>query len=256
MIVCQGLNKVIAGSRILEDVTFSSTTGDLVGILGPNGAGKTTTMRILSSYIPPSGGTATVGGFDVVKEAEKVRSIIGVLPESPPLYAELSVAHYIKFIGQLRRLAGKELSIAVDRTIERCRLSERRDSACGTLSKGLRQKVGLAAAIIGDPKILLLDEPTSGLDPHEITEIRALIRELKEGRTILFSSHILSEVNELCDQVVMFVGGKTVLQGRIADLCQETSLEELFLNALKCSKYNQSADSQILEKETGGLTAN
>ncbi|HMO19012.1 MAG TPA: ABC transporter ATP-binding protein [Oligoflexia bacterium] len=232
MIVCKNLSKIAGEHRILENITFSTGTGDLVGILGPNGAGKTTTMRILSSYIKPSGGFATVGGFDVVKEAAKVRSIIGVLPENPPLYGELTVRQYVTFMGQLRGLSGKTLGIEVENTISRCRLSERTDSPCGVLSKGLRQKVGLAAALIGDPKVLFLDEPTSGLDPREITEIRALIRELKEGRTILFSSHILSEVRELCDLVVMFVGGRTVLDGKISDLCKEDSLENLFLNAL------------------------
>lgn len=236
MISCEKVSKNISGTSILEEVSFTAELGELVGILGPNGAGKTTTMRILSTYLAPSSGRVSLGGFDVVKEAEEVRKLIGILPESPPLYDELSVEQYVSFVGRLRGLSGKELRGDLDSILERCRLIEKRKVACGSLSKGFRQKVGLAAAIIGDPKILLLDEPTSGLDPREITEIRTLIRELKEGRTILFSSHILSEISEMCDRVVMFVRGRTVLEGTLSDLTAETSLEKLFLNALSVSE--------------------
>jgi len=236
MISCEKVSKNISGTSILEEVSFTAELGELVGILGPNGAGKTTTMRILSTYLAPSSGRVTLGGFDVVKEAEEVRKLIGILPESPPLYDELNVEQYVSFMGSLRGLSGSELKQNLESTLERCRLLEKRRVACGALSKGFRQKVGLAAAIIGDPKILLLDEPTSGLDPREVTEIRALIRELKEERTILFSSHILSEISEMCDRLVMFVRGRTVLEGTLSDLTAETSLEKLFLNALTVSE--------------------
>jgi ABC-2 type transport system ATP-binding protein len=233
MINCSNLSKRISESVLLEDVSFSAEKGELVGILGPNGAGKTTTMRILSTYITPSSGTAMLGGYDISKEPEKVRGIIGILPESPPLYDELSVRAYIGFIARLREVNAKEIASTVNEVIERCRLTGVSKMSCGSLSKGFRQKVGLAAAMVGDPRVLLLDEPTSGLDPKEITEIRSLIKELKKDRTILFSSHILSEVSELCDKLVFFVRGKTVLEGSLEELTKEESLESVFLHALR-----------------------
>jgi ABC-2 type transport system ATP-binding protein len=233
MINCSGISKRVSESVLLEDVSFSAEKGELVGILGPNGAGKTTTMRILSTYITPSSGTAMLGGYDIYKEPEKVREIIGILPESPPLYDELSVKAYIEFIARLRKVHLKEIASTVTEVIERCRLTGVFKKSCGSLSKGFRQKVGLAAAMVGDPRVLLLDEPTSGLDPKEITEIRSLIKELKKDRTILFSSHILSEVSELCDKLVFFVRGKTVLEGSLEELTKEESLESVFLHALR-----------------------
>lgn len=233
MIECKNITKWVAGKQILKDVSFRADKNKLVGILGPNGAGKTTTMRIISTYLEADSGTVIVGGFDVSRDSDKIRAIIGVLPESPPLYEELKVSSYISFIGSLRGISKNLLKEETDYVIEKCRLKSVSDFPCGTLSKGFRQKVALAAAIIGSPQILLLDEPTSGLDPKEIIEIRSLICELKENRTILFSSHILSEVSEICDEVVFFSGGRTVLNGNILELTKEKSLEKVFLEALE-----------------------
>ncbi len=233
MIKCREVKKSVSGNPVLGGVTFSAGNNQLVGILGPNGAGKTTTMRIISTYLSPDSGSVEVGGYNTTKYPDKIHSIIGVLPESPPLYDELRVSKYISFMGSLRNISGRALSVAVESVIERCRLSAVKDAPCGTLSKGFRQKVALGAAIVGDPKVLLLDEPTSGLDPREIIEIRALIRELKEDRTILFSSHILSEVSEICDKVVFFVRGRTVLEGSVSELTTEKNLEQVFLEALE-----------------------
>jgi ABC-2 type transport system ATP-binding protein len=233
MIECRDVTKFVAGNALLRGVSFQAEEGQLLGILGPNGAGKTTTMRIISTFLAPTSGQVHVGGYDAGSNSDKIRAIVGVLPESPPLYDELRVTKYISFFGCLRNLEGKRLVSAVDEVIDRCRLGVVKNAPCGTLSKGFRQKVALAAAIIGEPKILLLDEPTSGLDPREIIEIRALIRELKEGRTILFSSHILSEVSEICDRVVFFARGRTVLEGSVSELTQDKSLETVFLQALE-----------------------
>lgn len=233
MIECRDVKKIVSGVSILNGVTFSAEKGQLLGILGPNGAGKTTTMRILSTYIKPTSGSVVVAGFDAIDNPDQIRARIGVLPESPPLYDELKVPHYIRLMGSLRGLLDQDLETAVEESIAVCRLGSVRNSFCGNLSKGYRQKVGLAAAIIGNPEVLFLDEPTSGLDPLEIIEIRNLIKELKKDRTILFSSHILSEVSEICDKVVFFVRGKTVMEGDVAELTRENSLEAVFLEALQ-----------------------
>lgn len=243
MIECKNITKHFNEISVLKDISFTISKNQTLGVLGPNGAGKSTTLKIMATLLKPSSGKVLINGVDLVSGFNEIRSLISYLPESPPLYPELKISEYLEFFGRLRRpnLAKAELADEVFDKIKRCRLLEVQSKSCGVLSKGFRQKVGLAAALMGDPKILLLDEPTSGLDPREIVEIRALIKELKKSHTILFSSHILSEVSELCDEVVMFLGGRTVFQSSLAELANKGGLESSFLEALN----NKNVDTKL-----------
>ena len=213
MIEVRGLRKRYGDREALAGVDFSVNKGEIVGLLGPNGAGKTTTMKILTGFISPSGGEAKIGGKDVVSEAVEAREQLGYLPESAPVYTEMLVEDYLDFIGRVRGLGAAERASAVARAVERCGLGERRRQSIGTLSKGYRQRVGLAQAILHEPDLLILDEPTSGLDPNQILDIRALIRELGTKKTIVLSTHILSEVQATCDRVIIIHQGRIVADG-------------------------------------------
>jgi ABC-2 type transport system ATP-binding protein len=200
----------------IDNLHFDVGDGEIVGFLGPNGAGKTTTMRILTGFIAPSQGRVSLGGYDVVRQSMEVRRRIGYLPESIPLYDELSVREYLRFMGSLRKVGKLERRIGV--ILGQVGLSDRADSFCGSLSKGLRQRVGLAQAILHDPPILILDEPTIGLDPEQIRETQAILLELGENHTILLSTHILSEAEHLCDRVLIIDRGRIVAQDTPANL--------------------------------------
>lgn len=221
------LTKKYGDFTAVDQLSFSLNKGDVLGFLGPNGAGKTTTMRILTTFLPPTGGTAEILGKDILADADAVRRIIGYMPENPPIYEEMTVTGYLRFVGTIRQVPRRALKEAVERTIERVQLQEKAKSLLGTLSKGFRQRVGLAQAILHDPQVLILDEPTAGLDPHQVREIRGLISELAQEHTILLSTHILSEVISTCTRVLILNRGSKVYDESI----QEGSgdLEELFI---------------------------
>lgn len=208
MIEVQNLCKKYGSFQALNDISFSVEKGQIVGFLGPNGAGKTTTMRILTCFMPASSGKVTVAGYDVFKESKKVRDRIGYLPENIPLYTEMTVAKYLSYMAKIRNVSRKHLGERLDSVIESCGLIERRNQIIGQLSRGYRQRVGLAQALVHDPEVLILDEPTSGLDPRQIIEIRDLIKRLGKERTILFSTHILPEAKNTCERLLVISKGK------------------------------------------------
>src|ERR1039458_9055470 len=216
MITVKGLTKRYAHTVAVDQVSFEVPQGQIVGFLGPNGAGKTTTMRMLTCFLTPSGGTATVAAFDILEQPLEVKKRIGYLPETPPIYPEMRIGEYLAFVGQLKGLAGAELRTRVDYACERCAVADVRNKIIGKLSKGSRQRVGLAQAIIHNPDVLILDEPTSGLDPKQIIEIRELLRSLAGEHTIILSTHILSEVEHTCDHVIIINQGKLVAIDTVA----------------------------------------
>jgi ABC-2 type transport system ATP-binding protein len=210
MIRVSQLTKDYAARRAIDDLTFEARQGEILGFLGPNGAGKTTTMRILAGYMPPTSGTAVVAGFDVVEESIEVRRRVGYMPETVPLYTEMSVFGYLKYMADLRHLP--RAADAVDETLEMVGLLDRAEGYISNLSKGMRQRLGLAQALIHKPEVLILDEPTIGLDPAQIIEVRKIIREAGRERTVLLSTHILSEAQQVCDRVLIISEGHIVAE--------------------------------------------
>ncbi|MDN3510518.1 MAG: ABC transporter ATP-binding protein [Candidatus Jettenia sp.] len=204
----------------LDNVSFTVRRGEIVGLLGPNGAGKTTTMRILATHIMPVSGSAKIGEFDVLKNPMKVRSILGYLPENAPSYPEMEVAEYLNFVSQARNLTGKMKKDRIDWVLIHCNIKNVYYRPIGELSKGYRQRVGLAQALIHDPKVLILDEPTSGLDPVQIMSIRRLIRELAKEKTIILSTHVLQEAASVSDKLVIIDRGRIVGKGTVDELAQ------------------------------------
>jgi ABC-2 type transport system ATP-binding protein len=199
------------GARVaVADVTFDVGQGEVLGFLGPNGAGKTTTMRMLTGYLPPSGGRAEVEGFDVATQSLQARAKIGYLPETVPLYPDMSVRSYLHFMAKIK--AVKERGRDVDRAMEKARIAHRAGDQIGKLSKGLRQRVGIAQALLGDPPVLIMDEPTSGLDPKQIIEVRNLIKSLGGEHTVILSTHILPEVAATCSRIVIISNGRVVAE--------------------------------------------
>ncbi len=229
MIEALGLTKYYGPRPAIQNVSFKVQTGTIAGFLGVNGAGKTTTMRILSCFLYPSEGTAKVAGYDILERPLEVRQVVGYMPENPPLYNEMTVKSYLRFAAGLRGVPRRQISERVDYVVERCGIQEVYTRIIGRLSKGYRQRVGLAQALIHDPPILILDEPTVGLDPRQVLEIRELIQSLKGQHTILFSSHILYEVTQVCDAVVVIHEGRVVAQGTLEEL-QAGLLGEVRLN--------------------------
>ncbi len=218
MIKVQGLTKRYARTVAVDDISFEVEKGQIVGFLGPNGAGKTTTMRVLTCFLPPTMGTANVAGFDVLENPMEVKKRIGYLPESPPLYPEMEVLEYLTFVGKLKGIPSADLDRRIDEVVGRCAIGDVQDRLIGKLSKGFRQRVGLAQAIIHNPPVLILDEPTSGLDPKQIIEIRELLKSLAGEHTIILSTHILSEVEHSCEQVIIIDRGKLVAIDSVANL--------------------------------------
>ena len=218
MIQVENLRKRYGSVLALDGISFGVGRGEVVGILGPNGAGKTTTIRILTCYQPATSGLATIGGLDVFNDSIEVRRRIGYLPENTPLYPESRVREYLNFRGKLRGMTYPERKAAIKRVTDRCWLSEFINRPIGQLSKGMRQRVGLADAIMHDPDVLILDEPTIGLDPNQIRETRNLIKELGERHTILLSSHILHEVEQTCSRTIIIAAGKVVASGSPQEL--------------------------------------
>jgi ABC-2 type transport system ATP-binding protein len=210
MIRTTELTKDFGSRRALDKLTFEARQGEIVGFLGPNGAGKTTTMRILAGYMPPTYGTAEIAGFDVVEESIEVRKRVGYLPETVPLYPDMTVFEYLKFMADLRHIPNAE--DMVDAVLEMVQLESRADGYIGKLSKGMRQRVGLAQALLHKPEVLILDEPTIGLDPAQVVEVRKIIREVGKQRTVLLSTHILPEAQQICDRVLIINKGKIIAE--------------------------------------------
>jgi len=220
MIQVEGLTKTYGFRRAIENLNFHAERGEILGFLGPNGAGKTTAMRILCGYMPPTSGKASVAGFDVVEDSIEVRRRVGYLPETVPLYPDMSVYEYLKFMADLRHLP--EAEDRIDDVLEIVHMTDRADGYISNLSKGMRQRIGLAQALLHEPEVLILDEPTIGLDPAQIRDVRSLIREIGRERTVLLSTHILSEAQQICDRVLIINKGRIVaedtperLQGRL-----------------------------------------
>ncbi|GAA4349339.1 gliding motility-associated ABC transporter ATP-binding subunit GldA [Hymenobacter saemangeumensis] len=225
MVEIQHLTKTYGSQNAVDDISFTAGAGEIVGFLGPNGAGKSTTMKIATGYLPPTAGTVRVAGHDVATESLAVRRHVGYLPEHNPLYLDMYVHEYLEFIGSVHGLRGRELRGRVSELVGRVGLSREQNKQIGALSKGYRQRVGLAQALIHDPAVLILDEPTTGLDPNQILEIRQLIREVSENKTVIFSTHILPEVTALCSRVVIISRGKLVADAPVAELAARAAGE-------------------------------
>jgi ABC-2 type transport system ATP-binding protein len=227
MIAAENLTKLYGNNPAIESISFTCQRGEIVGFLGPNGAGKTTTMRILTGYLPPTSGAAFIAGYNTLTDSLAARQHLGYLPETVPLYPEMSVEGYLAFVGRLRRVSN--LWERIDEVIAAVDLEERAGSYIGQLSKGMRQRVGLAQAMLHDPQVLILDEPTIGLDPRQVVEVRSLIKALGQRHTILLSTHILSEVEQLCDRVIMIIDGRIWDDRPMADLVGGDGSQELLL---------------------------
>jgi len=210
MIKVEGLTKDYGARRAIDSLSFEAEQGEILGFLGPNGAGKTTTMRILTGYMPPTSGQATVAGYDVVAESLEVRRRVGYLPETVPLYTDMTVFDYLKFMADLRHLPDAEER--AEDVLEMVGLEERAEGYIGNLSKGMRQRVGLAQALLHRPEVLILDEPTIGLDPAQVVDVRKMIREVGKERTVLLSTHILTEAQQICDRVLIINQGHIIAE--------------------------------------------
>ncbi len=233
MIELRELRKSYGGVEAVKGVSFVAETGSVLGLLGPNGAGKTTIMKVLTGYHFPSSGTALVDGIDVSEDPIAVKARVGYLPESVPLYQDLTVAEYLDFVADARGLAGGERASAIERAVASCGLSGVYRKKVEDLSKGYKQRTGLAQAILHDPPILILDEPTTGLDPNQIIEIRALIRSLGESKTVILSTHILQEVEAICSRVIILSEGRVAAQGAPSEIGDALKGEERIVLRLK-----------------------
>ena len=247
MISVKDLSKRYARNTAVDHISFEVEKGQIVGFLGPNGAGKTTTMRMLTCFLPPSSGTATVAGFDVLEAPFEVKKRIGYLPEAPPLYLEMRTGEYLTFVGRLKGLFGADLQQRVDAVCERCAIGDVKKKLLGKLSKGYRQRVGLAQAIIHNPDVLILDEPTAGLDPKQINETRDLIKSLAGDHTIILSTHILPEVEQTCERVIIINKGKLVATDSVNNLQSRARGAELVL--VEVAGRNGSLDSARVQEQ-------
>ena len=241
MIDVQQLTKRYGDLIAINNISFSVTSGQILGFLGPNGSGKTTTMRIITGFMPASSGTVKVAGFDIFDDSFEARKRIGYLPENPPLYNDMTVTSYLRFVAKIKGMRKADIADALDRVVHRCGLTSVTDRVTGHLSKGFRQRVGLAQAIIHNPQVLVLDEPTVGLDPQQIIEIRSLIKELAGAHTVVLSTHILPEVAQVCEKVVIISSGRVVMEDMMTNLTQGKSLEEVFLQAISQDEPQRSA---------------
>ncbi len=224
MIELNNVSRRYGAFLAVSDLSFSVDTGEIVGLVGPNGAGKTTTMKMITGYLVPTSGRLRVNGIDVVEDPTSAQAAIGYLPEMNPVDPEMAVQDYLVFIGRMRGLSGPELKERLRFAVGACQIEDRLVRPIATLSKGLRQRVGIAQAIIHDPAILILDEPTSGLDPNQIVEIRELVRELGRDKTVILSTHILSEVEETCTRALMIVGGRLAIDDDLDDVVGSRSM--------------------------------
>ena len=233
MISTKNVTKYFGGFQVLKDVSFEINKGEIVGFLGQNGAGKTTLMRILTSYLPATSGEVKIGGDDVVKNSLAVRRKIGYLPETPPLYSNMTVKDYLKFAAQMKDVPGKQQHKQIDKVLEECNIGDVKNKAIGNLSKGYRQRVGIAQAIINEPEVLILDEPTSGLDPVQNLQVRKLIKSLRHERTVILSTHILPEIEQIAQRVLIIKSGQIIVDESLDLLLKsqngESTLEEVFI---------------------------
>jgi gliding motility-associated transport system ATP-binding protein len=249
MVRVENLTKRYGSLLAVDNISFAVERGGVLGFLGPNGAGKTTTIRILSCYHPASGGTATVGGFDVFRQSMEVRRRVGYLPESTPLYPEMRVREYLQFRGKLRGMSREERMTGIRRVAERCWLGSFIDRPIVQLSKGMKQRVGLADAMLHDPDLLILDEPTIGLDPTQIRETRNLIKDLGDRHTVILSSHILHEVEQICDHTIIIASGKIVATGSPQELRNRFSEQGTVVAEVKADQ----ADIEEATKNIAGV---
>src|SRR5882724_269414 len=253
MITVKNLTKRYARTVAVDHISFEVQKGQIVGFLGPNGAGKTTTMRILTCFLPPTDGSANVAGFDVLEQPMEVKKRIGYLPETPPLYPEMEVVEYLTFVGKLKGLSGNELTRRVGEVSERCAVTDVSKKLIAKLSKGYRQRVGLAQAIIHNPDVLILDEPTAGLDPKQINETRDLIKSLAGDHTIILSTHILPEVEQTCETVIIINKGRLVAKDSVNNLQNRArGAEQLFVEiAAREGDVDSAIIQQRLERVPG-----
>src|SRR6266446_5603921 len=251
MIKVEGLTKRYARNVAVDNISFEVERGGIVGFLGPNGAGKTTTMRVLTCCLPPTSGSASVAGFDVLEHPLEVKKRIGYLPETPPLYPEMEVHEYLTFVGRLKGISSADVARRVNEVSERCAVGDVRTKLIGKLSKGYRQRVGLAQAIIHNPEVLILDEPTSGLDPKQIIETRQLIRSLAGDHTIILSTHILSEIEHSCNEVIIISHGKVVAKDSVANLTNRLRGAEAVAVDVDSAGLNEADARARLEQVAG-----
>lgn len=237
-ITVRNLTKLYGEEKAIDDISFDVKTGEILGFLGPNGAGKTTTMKIITCYMPPSAGTVTVNDCDIANKSLEVRRKIGYLPELNPLYLDMNVLEYLEYSAQLHKMGKTQIRQRMREMVEVCGLAEVRHKDIGELSKGYRQRVGLAQAMIHDPEVLILDEPTSGLDPNQIVEIRNLIRKLGSAKTVILSTHILSEVQATCDRVIIINEGRIAADGTPDQLQHEFRGSDIISLELKANVEN------------------
>lgn len=242
-VVVQNLLKEYGSQKAVNEISFTAEEGQVVGFLGPNGAGKSTTMKIATCFIPPTSGEIEVCGHKVTESPLEVRKLIGYLPEHNPLYLDMYVHEYLQFIGSLHELKGKALKQRVIDMVELCGLTREQNKKIGALSKGYRQRVGLAQALIHDPKVLILDEPTTGLDPNQILEIRKLIKEVSKNKTVIFSTHIMQEVQALCDRVVIINQGELVADDYVKNLQGSGKITEV--------EFSEEVELAVLEGVEG-----
>ena len=245
MIKADNLTKSYGPLLALKGVSFEVQPGEIVGFLGANGAGKTTTIRILTGFYQPTSGTASINNFSVITHPHEVKKQIGYLPETPPVYPEMTVDSYLKFVLELKKVARPKRKERLEWALEKCGLTERHRSVIGNLSKGFRQRVGLAQAIIHDPSVIILDEPTVGLDPVQIIEIRNLIKNFSGENTVLLSTHNLSEVTAICDRAIIIHQGQIAHEQEIKDLSGKKSLEEVFLEVISKDEGSDTNESQL-----------
>ncbi len=238
----KNLTKIFGEQKAIEDITFEVDKGEILGFLGPNGAGKSTTMKIAACFLPPSEGSVKICDLEVSEHPGRIKSLLGYLPEHNPLYLEMYVREYLAFIGRIHGLNGSTLKNRIDEMINLCGLTREQNKKIETLSKGYRQRVGLAQALIHDPKVLILDEPTTGLDPNQIIEIRELIKKISHDKTVIFSTHIMQEVQALCDRVVVIDRGKIVANDTINQL-KSKKVEIAIINV----EFTEEVKSSLLE---------
>ncbi len=254
MIEAIGLTKYFDSFKAIEDITFNVEKGEIVGFIGPNGSGKTTTMRILTCFMPPSKGTARIAGYDILENSLEVRRHIGYMPEGAPLYTNLPVETYLEFVAEMKGMEHSEIKKRIGEVMEICGIAHVAKRFIENLSKGYRQRVCLAQTILNDPEVLILDEPTIGLDPKQVVEVRNLIKELSGQRTVLLSSHILSEISMICDRVIIINRGKVVAEDTIDNLAKKAQEERQLILKVKAPEEKidlmlKDLGAKILSKE-------